>query len=79
MELYELFLAAHAREDAEAHAPGTRENLVVTAGRLVLEIAKERFELAEGDAITFIADVPHAYVNPASEECWMNLVMTYGS
>jgi rhodanese-related sulfurtransferase/transcriptional regulator with XRE-family HTH domain len=76
-EFYELFLAGHGREEAEAHAPGTRENLLVTAGRLVLEVGSERFELARGDAIAFTADVPHAYVNPASEECWMSLVMTY--
>lgn len=77
MEFYELWLAGHGREDAEAHAPGTRESLVVTSGRLVLEIRGERHELAKGDAIVFAADVPHSYVNPASEECWMNLVMTY--
>jgi len=77
VELYELFLAAHGREDAEAHAPGTRENLVVTAGSLVLDIGEETFELAKGDAIEFVADVPHSYVNPGSEDCWMNLVMTY--
>ncbi len=77
VELYELFLAAHAREDAEAHAPGTRENLVVTAGRLRLDVGAETFELVKGDAIAFTADVPHAYVNPGNEECWMNLVMTY--
>ena len=76
-EFYELWLAGHGREDAEPHAPGTRENLVVNAGRLVLEIGGERHELARGDAIEFTADVPHAYVNPASEECWANLVMTY--
>jgi rhodanese-related sulfurtransferase/transcriptional regulator with XRE-family HTH domain len=76
-EFYELWLAAHGREDAEPHPRGTRENLVVTSGRLVLEVAKERHELAKGDAIAFTADVPHSYINPASEECWMNLVMTY--
>lgn len=76
-ELYELWLAPHGREDAEPHAPGTRENLVVTSGRLVLELGKERFALGKGDAIAFTADVAHAYVNPASEDCWMNLVMTY--
>lgn len=76
-EFYELWLAGHGREEAEAHAPGTRENLVVISGRLVLEIGKERHELGKGDAIVFVADVPHAYVNPSSEECWMNLVMTY--
>ncbi len=77
VELYELWLAAHGREEAEAHAPGTRENLVVTAGRAVIEIAKEQFELATGDAIAFTADVPHAYINPSGEECWMSLVMSY--
>ena len=77
VEFYELWLAAHGREDADAHAPGTRENLVVTVGRLTLEIGKERHDLAKGDAIVFAADVPHAYVNPGGEECWMNLVMTY--
>jgi rhodanese-related sulfurtransferase/transcriptional regulator with XRE-family HTH domain len=76
-EFYELWLAARGREDAEPHAPGTRENLVVTSGRLVLEIGKDRFELDKGDAIAFMADVPHAYVNPSNVECWMNLVMTY--
>lgn len=77
VEFYELWIAGYGREDADAHAPGTRENLVVTSGRLVLEIGKERYELAKGDAIVFVADVPHAYVNPGSEECTMNLVMTY--
>lgn len=76
-EFYELFLAARAREDAEPHAPGTRENLHVTKGRLVLELGSERYELGEGDAIAFAADVRHAYVNPSNEECWMSLVMTY--
>ncbi len=76
-ELYELWIAGYGREDAEAHAPGTREHLVVTSGRLALEIGKQRIELGKGDAIAFTADVPHAYVNPGSEECWMNLVMTY--
>ncbi|MFO0737316.1 MAG: helix-turn-helix domain-containing protein [Labilithrix sp.] len=76
-EFYELFLAARAREDADAHAPGTRENLLVTQGRLVLELGSESFELTKGDAIAFTADVKHAYVNPSNEECWMSLVMTY--
>ena len=77
VEFYELWLAGHGREDADAHTPGTRENIVVTSGRLVMEVGKERFELGKGDAIVFAADVSHAYVNPASEECFMNLVMTY--
>ena len=76
-EFYELFLAAHSREDAQAHKPGTRENLIVTAGRLEMHVGGVKHELAKGDAIVFTADVPHSYVNPGSAECWMYLVMTY--
>lgn len=76
-EFYELHLSAHSREDAQAHQPGTRENLVVTAGRLELVVGSEQYELAKGDAIVFTADVAHSYVNPGSEECVMYLVMTY--
>ncbi len=76
-EFYELFLAPHSREDADAHEPGTRENLVVTSGHLELTIGGVRHELGKGDAIVFTADVPHAYVNAGNEECWIYLVMTY--
>ena len=78
-ELYELRLSGHSREDARAHAPGTRENIVVTAGRLDLDVGSEHYELEKGDAIVFTADVPHAYVNPSTEECVMYLVMTYAN
>jgi rhodanese-related sulfurtransferase/transcriptional regulator with XRE-family HTH domain len=78
-EFYELFLAGHSREDAQPHQVGTRENLLVTAGRLQLHVGEEQFELAQGDAILFSADVPHSYVNADKEECWMCLVMTYAA
>ena len=46
VEIYELWVAGHGREDAEAHASGNRKNLIVTAGHLSLELGSERFELA---------------------------------
>lgn len=78
-EFYELHLSPHSREDAQAHQSGTRENLVVTKGRLELVVGAEQYELGTGDAIVFTADVPHAYVNPGSEPCVLYLVMTYAS
>jgi transcriptional regulator with XRE-family HTH domain len=78
-EFYELFLAGHSREDAQPHQAGTRENLIVTTGRLELHVASACYELARGDAIVFTADVPHSYVNPGSEDCWIYLVMTYAA
>lgn len=77
VELYELRLAPHAEEAAEAHAPGTVENLVVTAGALEMHVDEQRHRLDTGDAIHFAADVPHRYRNPGDSPCVMVLVMTY--
>jgi transcriptional regulator with XRE-family HTH domain len=76
-EFYELWLAPHSREDAEAHRRGTRENLVVTAGTLELHIGRDVRRLTAGDAIVFTADVDHNYVNVGREDCWFYLVMWY--
>jgi quercetin dioxygenase-like cupin family protein len=78
VEFYELRLAPLHREDAEAHASGTRENLVVAKGALELTAGAERpVILTEGDAILFEADVPHSYRNLGTEEAVLFLVMTY--
>ncbi len=78
-EFYELCLAPHSREDAAAHRPGTRENLVVAAGRLELKIGTETLQLNKGDAVNFAADQPHSYVNVGADECWLYLVMNYSA
>ncbi len=77
VEFYELHLGPLAEERAEAHPPGTTENLVVTAGTLEMTVAGEARVLATGDAIVFEADVPHVYRNPGTVETVMYLVMTY--
>ena len=81
-EFYELHLASKATETADAHAPGTVENLVVADGQLELVIDRagghtETHRLDTGDAIVFEADVPHSYVNVGDDDCVMYLVMTY--
>lgn len=77
VEFYELRLAPLAVEHADAHPPGTVENLVVTRGALELTVGQERRVLGTGDAILFEADVPHVYRNPEGDEAVMYLVMTY--
>lgn len=81
-EFYELRLSAGATEEAEPHAAGTVENLVVVEGQLEIVIEPpgshaETHKLDAGDAIVFEADVPHAYVNVGGTDCLMYLVMTY--
>jgi len=77
VEFYELRLAARSVEDAEPHAPGTTENLVVARGTVNIGVGKSRHELKLGDSITFDADVGHSYENTSDEEAVMYLVMTY--
>jgi transcriptional regulator with XRE-family HTH domain len=81
-EFYELRLAVRGKEAAEAHAPGTVENLVVAEGQLEIAVHVddahvETHRLEAGDAIVFEADVPHSYTNTGTKECVMYLVMTY--
>ncbi len=77
VEFYELRLEGHAVEHAEAHAPGTTENLVVAAGALELTVGSERRLLEQGDAVIFLSDVPHVYRNPGRQETQLFLVMSY--
>lgn len=76
-EFYELRMAPFGVESAEAHSPGTTENLVVATGSIRLRVGKEQYLLAPGDAIFFEADVAHEYANPSGEEAVMYLVMRY--
>ncbi|MFS8068212.1 MAG: helix-turn-helix domain-containing protein [Byssovorax sp.] len=77
VEFYELRLAPLAIEQADAHPPGTIENLVVTSGSLEMVVGAEHHALGAGDAILFEADVPHQYRNVGTTPLVMYLVMTY--
>lgn len=77
VEFYELRLTGGGVEDADAHPPGTSENLVVTQGTVEIEAGGETHRLEAGDSILFEADSPHAYRNPGKSDAVMYLVMTY--
>lgn len=77
VEFYQLTLRPGAAEKADAHNPGTVENLVVAQGSVEIEADGRREQLDAGDAIVFEADVPHVYRNRSGGEAVMFLVMTY--
>ncbi|MBL8924544.1 MAG: helix-turn-helix transcriptional regulator [Myxococcaceae bacterium] len=77
VEFYELVLAPKGLESAEAHAPGTVENLVVSKGQLELVVGGDTYSLGAGDAILFEADKAHTYRNTGTSETRLYLVMTY--
>jgi quercetin dioxygenase-like cupin family protein len=77
VEFYELRLGPRGVERADAHPPGTVENLVVNRGSVEIETGGAIHALGAGDAVVFEADQPHAYRNAGDSEAVMYLVMTY--
>jgi transcriptional regulator with XRE-family HTH domain len=77
VEFYALTLAARSTEEADAHQPGTIENLVVHEGSVEIDVGGRTHRLNPGDAIVFEADVPHSYRNVGDDGATMYLVMTY--
>lgn len=53
----------------------SQEMFIVTSGRVVLELANERFEMATDDSIEFLSSVPHRVINESDEPAsviWIN-------
>jgi transcriptional regulator with XRE-family HTH domain len=76
-EVYELRLAARATHASEAHAPGTRELVIVLAGQLKLRVDAEVYELGPGDSVSFSADKAHLYENPGAVEARYHDIILY--
>jgi transcriptional regulator with XRE-family HTH domain len=74
-DLYALDLEAGSVRHADAHHAGVEEHLVVVTGRLRVGPQSGPVELAAGDLVTFVADVPHVY--EALEATHAVLVMSY--
>ena len=77
VEFYELRLAPRSSERAEAHPFGTKENLVVARGSIIVVVGGDRHALDAGDAIFFAADVPNEYCNDERDDAVVYLVVTY--
>jgi transcriptional regulator with XRE-family HTH domain len=65
-------------DDPPMHEAGSRETVVVTNGRVRLVCAGTGYDLDEGDAVTFDADLPHHFENPGAEEAGFTAVVSAG-
>ncbi len=64
--------------DPPVHEPGSRETALVEAGSVVLACDGQRFELEVGDCVTFDADLPHHFENPADTEAVLLAIVSAG-
>jgi len=65
-------------DDPPMHEPGSRETAVITHGAVRLVCAGVAHHLAEGDSVTFDADLPHRFENPGSREARLFAVVAAG-
>jgi XRE family transcriptional regulator, regulator of sulfur utilization len=65
-------------DDPPMHEPGSRETALVTEGRVRLVCDREAYDLEEGDAVTFDADLPHHFENPGAEPARFHAVVAAG-
>jgi XRE family transcriptional regulator, regulator of sulfur utilization len=70
--------ATGAGDDPPMHEPGARETAVVVAGTVRLVCDGKTYELGEGDAVTFDADLPHRFENAGDEDARMLAVVAAG-
>ncbi|MGC8627851.1 MAG: helix-turn-helix domain-containing protein [Acidimicrobiales bacterium] len=64
VELWQWELAPGARYQGEADPPGSEEMILVSSGRLVVEIGEERLALGLGGYLRLPTQHPYAYLNP---------------
>jgi transcriptional regulator with XRE-family HTH domain len=70
--------ATGAPDDPPMHEPGSRETALIERGGVVLICDGRRYELCEGDCVTFDADLPHHFENSAEVEAAFLAVVSAG-
>ena len=70
--------ATGAPDDPPMHEPGSRETAFVERGSVVLVCDGQRYELGEGDCVTFDADLPHHFENPTDVQATFLAVVSAG-
>jgi XRE family transcriptional regulator, regulator of sulfur utilization len=70
--------ATGAIDDPPMHEPGSRETALVERGSVVLSCDGQRYELSEGDCVTFDADLPHHFENPTTADAAFLAVVSAG-
>jgi transcriptional regulator with XRE-family HTH domain len=70
--------ATGASDDPPMHEPGSRETALIERGAVELYCDGQRYELSEGDCVTFDADLPHHFENPGEGEAALLAVVSAG-
>lgn len=72
-EIFRHVIAPHSERVSESHDSALREYLICTKGIFSLQVGDETFHLKEGEAIQFLANCRHKYMNQTDQST--NIVM----
>jgi transcriptional regulator with XRE-family HTH domain len=70
--------ATGAPDDPPMHEPGSRETALVEQGAVTLVCDGQRYELSDGDCVTFDADLPHHFENHGAADAGFLAVVSAG-
>ncbi|MGH2880389.1 MAG: helix-turn-helix domain-containing protein [Solirubrobacteraceae bacterium] len=70
--------ATGAPDDPPMHEPGSRETALIERGSVALVCDGRRYELREGDSVTFDADLAHHFENPTNAQAAFLAVVSAG-
>jgi transcriptional regulator with XRE-family HTH domain len=70
--------ATGAADDPPMHEQGSRETALVQRGAIALVCDGQRYELGDGDCVTFDADLPHHFENRTEQEAAFLAVVSAG-
>jgi len=76
-EIYTVEIDPGGGLSAEPHPGGTQEFITVFAGVLTVQVDRQAYTVAPGDAIRFRADRPHTYHNAGNSLVQLNMVILY--
>ncbi len=72
-EIFRHVISAHSERVSDCHDAGIREYIICTKGIFSIQVGDETFCLQEGEAIQFLANYKHRYLNTTNED--VNIVM----
>ena len=74
-EIFRHEIQPHSMRECEAHDAGIREYLICTEGVLSVQVGDIAYDLAEGEAIQFVANCKHKYMNRTDEMTQMVMLL----
>lgn len=72
-EIFRHVIAPRSERDSESHDSAIREYLICTKGVFSVQVADKTFHLKEGEAVQFLANCRHKYMNQTDQK--VNIVM----